>query len=82
MESARVARVVMDQWTEDMEVGLERGKVEIFLLVKYMNNVDVVTEIIPKGWKWVEGETGKRILIYSAEESQINRQESGKRRIM
>ena len=49
----------MDRWSDKMLVSLERSKVEVHLFSKYVDDVNLVVDIIPKGWAWVRREQGE-----------------------
>ena len=42
-----VARVVMDIWRDLMTASIRRMKVEIYLLIKYVNDVNLAVSLVP-----------------------------------
>ena len=54
-----VARIVMDSWGRKFLRTLARAEIEVFLMKKYVDNLNLVTGILEKGWRWVKQETGK-----------------------
>ena len=47
-----IARIVMDKWAEKFRKTMKEGKVEEFLLEKYVDDVNIVTQILEEGWSW------------------------------
>ena len=62
-----VARIIMDRWAQDSKATLSRTKVEVYMLAKYVDDVNVAIGIIQKGWRWKESEQGRKKLEYSQE---------------
>ena len=54
-----VARVVIDNWERLIRESLERNLVEIYLLGKYVDDVNLATSVIPKEYSWIEGQDGR-----------------------
>ena len=46
-----VARIIMDRWARDIRASLSRNKIEIYLLSKYVDTVNIAISLISKGWK-------------------------------
>ena len=60
----------MDRWASDMEVCLRASKVEIFMICKYVDDINLATTLIPPEYTWKEVlEEGKkrRMLVFSEE---------------
>ena len=47
-----VARVVMDLWMDLISGHLKENKVATYLLTKYVDDINIATSCIPKGYKW------------------------------
>ena len=58
----------MDRWSDKMLVSLERSKVEVHLFSKYVDDVNLVVDIIPKGWAWVRRDQGEGYQLRWSEE--------------
>ena len=55
-----VARVIMDVWMDKMSRILKENDVKVFLMVKYVDNINLATSLIPRGYGWKkEGRTGR-----------------------
>ena len=60
--TGEVAKIIMDRWAMDMEASLKDSKVEVFLLCKYVDDVNLATSIIPLGYAWKETlEEGRKV---------------------
>ena len=46
-----VARIVMDVWTDKMSAILEDNKINIYLMVKYVDDINVATKLIKDGYE-------------------------------
>ena len=46
-----MACIIMDRWAKDVRANLSRNSKEIYLLSKYLDDVDIATSKFPKGWK-------------------------------
>ena len=71
-------------WADRVVNILKANEVIIYLLAKYVDDVDVAMGIIPKGWKWKEIQKGSRQLEYSqeAEEQDVRKGKSDAKRTM
>ena len=49
-----VAKVIMDRWAADMNACLRASKIEVFLLCKYVDDINLATSLIPAGYVWKE----------------------------
>ena len=49
--TGEVARLVMDSWAQEIRSSLKRSKLELYLLSKYVDDVSIVSDIIPKGYR-------------------------------
>ena len=49
-----VARILMDVWADLLNSILENNDVIIYLLAKYVDDVNIATSPIPKGFSWVK----------------------------
>ena len=69
------ARVLMDVWADLLTSILERNKVVIHMLAKYVDDVNLATSTIPRGHSWhnIEGEW----MLLWTEERQQKDDESG-----
>ena len=56
--TGEVAKVIMDRWASDMEACLRASKVEIFMLCKYVDDINLATT--HPTWVQVEGDIGAR----------------------
>ena len=48
--TGEVARVIMGRWATDMDACLRASKVEVYLLCKYMDDINLATSLIPAGY--------------------------------
>ena len=62
-----VARIVMDSWGRKFLRTLSRAEIEVLLMKKYVDDVNLVTGILEKGWRWVRQETGSLELEWTEE---------------
>ena len=54
-----VARIVMDTWGDKMEVAMADNGVKKYMMIKYVDDVDLLIESIGLGTRWVGDRTGK-----------------------
>ena len=54
-----IARIVMDRWATRFRKAMKEGKLEEFLLEKYVDDVNLVTQILEEGWSWT-GKIGRK----------------------
>ena len=47
-----VARIIMDVWMDKMAAILEDNKVDIYLMVNYVEDINVATALIKSGYGW------------------------------
>merc|ERR1712105_215512 len=47
-----VTQLVMDKWVREFRRKLDAAKVTIEILIKYVNNINVGIQPIPKGMSW------------------------------
>ena len=47
-----VARVVMDLWMDLISTHLEENGITIYLLTKYVDDINIASSLIPKGEEW------------------------------
>ena len=50
--TGEVAKIIMDCWAQDMEACLRASKIEIYILCKYVDDINLATHIIPLGFSW------------------------------
>ena len=50
-----VARICMDRWAKELTRLLEENKVKVYLLIKYVDDVNFFLEAIAPGSRWVGG---------------------------
>ena len=51
-----VARILMDEWADRLEDLLGRNGIKVRMIKKYVDDVNVVTDCLPRGCYWEEGE--------------------------
>ena len=44
--------MVMDKWASMFRNNLEKAKIQEYLMEKYVDDVNIMTEIIDIGWAW------------------------------
>ena len=47
--TGEVARLLMDRWSQELRTSLSRSSVELYLLGKYIDNVDIAAGLIEEG---------------------------------
>ena len=50
-----VARVVMDDWMKGFLVRLDDAGMKLWMVAKYVDDVNVVCDVVSPGWMWLEG---------------------------
>ena len=77
-----VARIVMDKWEKLMKESLAKNLVEIYLFGKYVDDVNLATSLIAKGYSWSDGPD--RRLVWSEERytRDVNREVSDSERTL
>ena len=50
-----VARVVMDHWVSRFLTSLQDSGVKVWAIMKYVDYVNIVIDILEPGWRWVGG---------------------------
>ena len=53
--SGTVAKVAMEKWIQALEDRLKTGGLEVFLLLKYVDDVLVVMKMVELGARWMDG---------------------------
>ena len=53
--TSMVARVVMDHWAAMFLCALQDSGIKIWAMMKYVDDVNVVLDIVVPGWRWMEG---------------------------
>ena len=56
-----VARIVMDRWERLLRDSLKQNKVKTYIFAKYVDDVNLATSIITKGYKRTEEAEGRRL---------------------
>ena len=70
-----VARVLMDVWANLMAENLQDNGVILYLLTKYVDDINLASLIIKKGYSWVKETTsGSWRLRWSREREEIDDQ--------
>ena len=54
-----VARILMDRWADRLKELLEQVDVDVYLLLKYVDYINLATAIVPIGYKWEKGRNGE-----------------------
>ena len=57
--TGEVAKLIMDRWADDMGACLRASKVEVYMLCKYVDDINLATQVIPTGYRWKELLNGK-----------------------
>ena len=52
----------MDVWADLLNSNLEKNDVTIYLLAKYVDDVNIATSIIQKGYSWEKRDGGWRLI--------------------
>ena len=47
-----VARILMDIWADLLHHHLERNSIMVYLLAKYVDDINVALATIPRGFSW------------------------------
>ena len=55
-----LARINMDRWGDKLKELLKEAGVTLYILAKYIDDYNLATNVIPKGYSWDKGETGRR----------------------
>ena len=76
-----VARILMDVWMDLLTQALKENEVAIYLLTKYVDDINVATSIIPKGYGWVR-DGRKWVLRWSEDQEMEDRGKSKERSTM
>ena len=66
-----IARVIMDVWMDLATTALEENKVIIYLMTKYVDDINIATSLIPKGFSWTK-EDRKWKLKWSEEQEKLD----------
>ena len=53
-----VARIVMDSWERRFLNTLAKAEIKVYLMRKYVDDVNLATGLLERGWRWVMQETG------------------------
>ena len=62
-----VARILMDVWMDLISQALEENAVVVYLMTKYVDDINVATSLIPSGYGWIK-EGRKWVLRWSKEQ--------------
>ena len=74
--TGEVARVVMDLWMDLIKTNLEENGITIYLLTKYVDDINIASSLIPKGEEWFkEGNKWRLRRTDRMEEEDSNRTE-------
>ena len=67
--------MIMDVWMDKMKEILEENNVKVYLMTKYVDDINIATEIILSGYGWVQ-EEGKWRLRWSKEMEELDKERS------
>ena len=56
-----IARIIMDIWTDRLSDVLEDNNILIYLLAKYVDDINIATSLIPEGSKWIKEEDRRNL---------------------
>ena len=62
-----VARILMDVWMDLISQALEENAVVVYLMTKYVDDINVATSLIPSGYGWIK-EGRKWVIMWSKEQ--------------
>lgn len=68
-----VARVLMDVWADLLSSKLEKNGITIYLLAKYVDDVNLANSCIPRGHSWQEID-GELRLTWTREREELDEQ--------
>ena len=71
-----VARVLMDVWADKMASCLELNGILMYIMVKYVDDINTALQVIPKGHKWTQDDKERWILRWSQEQMEKDERES------
>ena len=54
--SGQISRLVMDKWTELFLERMTQAEIEVHLLKKYVDDVNVCMAMVEEGWSWKKQE--------------------------
>ena len=57
-----VARVVMDKWEKKIREALSKNQVQLYLIGKYVDDVNLATSLIARGYGLTETLEGRRLI--------------------
>ena len=79
-----VARILMDVWADLLHHNLERNNIVVYLLTKYVDDINVALAPIPKGFYWdkTEGKAWKLTWTQETEELDKERGSSDEERTL
>ena len=70
-----IARIIMDVWANKISSILEDNSILIYLLVKYVEDINITTSLIPEVTMWVK--SGRKwTLKYSNGQKEVDREEA------
>ena len=65
----------MDMWADNISSILEDNSILIYLLAKYVDNINIATSLIPEGTMWVK--SGRKwTLKHSDEQKEVDREKA------
>ena len=62
-----VARLVMDFWADQLVLKMRENDITLYLLSKYVDDINILTSIINRGYQWEENLEGGVRLRWSEE---------------
>ena len=69
-----MAHVVMDRWESKLRNSLSLSEVELYLFGKYVDDVNLATSVVQKGYRWKETESGRK-LVWSEDSEKADQEE-------
>ena len=69
-----VARILMDVWADKLARKLEDNAVVLYMLAKYVDDINLVAQVIPRGFSW-QDVGGSLELVWSQETEDLDNQE-------
>ena len=62
-----VARLVMDKWAQLFMERMTQAEIIVYLIKKYVDDVNICMEMIEPGWSWTKQKTGLPVLEWTKE---------------
>ena len=78
-----IARILMDIWTDKISQILEDNNINVYLLAKYVDDVNIATSLAKEGSTWnKEGEKWRLVVTNNQKEKDLREGKSPQERTM